>query len=179
MSRTGIFSFLNSTAVPPVEMISTPCPSSARANAATPALLETEMSARRIFIRAERLERCAPFSPSCPLSHWRSKGLKRTKRRNPSAVEENVLSDWIKHRAAADGFAKCFAEMTQARVADFCRGFSDVVTSGAQQLGRAFHPHVAQILRNGETDFARKNPAQIKRAAAHLLSQHFQGWRVR
>src|SRR5262245_5440454 len=69
--------------------------------------------------------------------------------------------------------------MTQARVTHFCRSFSDVVASGAQQLRRAFHSYVAKILWNGETDFARKNPAQIKRAAAHFLSQHFQRRRVR
>ena len=54
ISRTGIFSLRSNSAVPPVEMISTPCFSSARAKDATPALSETEMSARVIFIARSR-----------------------------------------------------------------------------------------------------------------------------
>src|SRR6266540_7124490 len=42
--------------------------------------------------------------------------------RNALAVEEDVLRYRIQNRAAADGFAKCFTEMTQARIAHFCRG---------------------------------------------------------
>jgi hypothetical protein len=38
------------SAVPPVEMMSTPCRSSSRAKAAMPVLSETEISARRIFM---------------------------------------------------------------------------------------------------------------------------------
>jgi hypothetical protein len=37
-----------------------------------------------------------------------------TQRFNDSTVEKDVLGHRIQHRAAADGFAKCFAEMTQA-----------------------------------------------------------------
>ena len=69
--------------------------------------------------------------------------------------------------------------MTQARIAHFCRGFGDVVTAGAQQLGRPFHANISQVLRDCVTDFARENSAQVKWAAAHLLPQHFQRRRVR
>src|SRR5262249_40233504 len=64
--------------------------------------------------------------------------------------------------------------MTQARITDFGRSFSDIVTSRAQKLGCAFHSKIAQILRNSQTDFARKNPAQIERTAAHFLPNYFQ-----
>src|SRR5262249_2578812 len=74
--------------------------------------------------------------------------------RKPSAIEKDIPGRRIQNRAAADGFAKCFAEMTQTRVAHFCRGFSDIVASSAQELRGAFHPHIAQILRNSETDLA-------------------------
>ena len=49
ISRTGILSLFNMSAVPPVEMMFTPCRSSSRAKAAMPVLSETEMSARQIF----------------------------------------------------------------------------------------------------------------------------------
>ena len=62
ISRTGTPSLRNSSAVPPVEIISTPCFSSARAKEAIPFLFETEMRARVIFKEA----RCWPkdFSAS-------------------------------------------------------------------------------------------------------------------
>src|SRR6266404_1460507 len=68
--------------------------------------------------------------------------------------------------------------MAQARITDFCGRFSDVVSSSTQKLRRAFHPKVAQILWNGQTHFARKNSAEIKRTAAHFLSDHFQRRRI-
>ena len=86
-----------------------------------------------------------------------------------STIKNNVLRRRIQHGATADGFAKCFTEMTETGVANFRCGFSDVVASRAQELGRAFHAQVAQILRNSQTDLTRKNPAKIKRAAAHFL----------
>ena len=64
--------------------------------------------------------------------------------------------------------------MTQARVSHFRRGFGHVVASGAQQFGGTFHPQIAQELRNGKTDFARKNSTEIKWAATHLLAERFQ-----
>src|SRR6266700_2761122 len=76
-----------------------------------------------------------------------------------SAIQNHILGRRIKHRATTDRFAKCFAKVTQAGVSDFSGGLSDIVASRAQQLGCAFHSQVAQILRNGETHFARKNPA--------------------
>src|SRR6266496_361858 len=84
---------------------------------------------------------------------------------NALTIKNNVLGRRIKHRTTADGFAERFAEMTQARVADFRGRFGDIVTPRTQKFGRAFHPQVAQILRNGQTDFAGKNPAEIKRTA--------------
>ena len=77
----------------------------------------------------------------------------------PSASENHILCGRIEHGAAADCFAESFAEMTEAGVADFDRRFSDVIPSASQKLGGAFHPNIAEILRDGETDFARKNPA--------------------
>src|SRR6266508_5531942 len=98
---------------------------------------------------------------------------------NALTIKNDVFRRGIKHRAAPDRFAKRFAEMTEPRVSDFRRGFGHVVASGAQQLGRAFHPHIAQILRNGKAHFARKDSAEIKRTAAHFLPQHFQRRRIR
>src|SRR5204863_6996089 len=94
--------------------------------------------------------------------------------RSQSAVEDDVLRRRIQHRTTTDSLAKGFAEMAQTQISDFCSGFSDIVSSRAQQLRRAFHPQLAQILRNGQTDFAGKNPAQIKRTAADFLADCFQ-----
>src|SRR4030095_1440511 len=47
--------------------------------------------------------------------------------REASAIEQNVFGHRIQHWAAADGFAKCLAEMTQARIADFCGRFGNVI----------------------------------------------------
>jgi hypothetical protein len=51
---------------------------------------------------------------------------------NASTIKNNVLGRRIKHRAATDRFAKCFAKVTQARVTNFCGSFRNVVTPGAQ-----------------------------------------------
>src|ERR1051326_4025357 len=151
MSRTGIFSLRNNSAVPPVEMMSTPCRSSSRANLAMPLLSETEMSAREIFIREAR-----------------STIAERSLR---SVVDNHVLCRRIQHRTATNRFAKCFAEMAETRVANFGRGFGHVVTTGAQQFSRAFHSQFPKVLRNRQTDFARETPAQIKRTAANFLTE--------
>jgi hypothetical protein len=74
-------------------------------------------------------------------------------------IKNDILGRWIQNRTAADSFAERFAEMTQARVPDFCGRFGDVVAASAQKSCRAFHPEIAQILRNSQTDFAGKNPA--------------------
>src|SRR6266480_3145522 len=96
----------------------------------------------------------------------------------PSTIQNDVLRRGIKHRATADRFTKRFAEMTEARISNFCGSFGNVVAAGAQQLSRAFHPQIAQILRDGETDLTRKNPAQIKWTAADFLSEHLQHRRI-
>src|SRR6478736_1982240 len=77
------------------------------------------------------------------------------------AIENYVLRRWIQHRAAADGFAKCFAEMTQAGITDFGCRFGYVVATGAQQFRCAFHSQFSQILRNGQDHLPRKTPAEI------------------
>ena len=48
-----------------------------------------------------------------------------------SAIKNDILGRWIKHRATTDRFAKCFAKVTQARITNFGRGLGDVVASGA------------------------------------------------
>ena len=97
----------------------------------------------------------------------------------PSAIENHVLRHRIENGTATDRFAERFAEMAQTGVADFGRCLGDVVTAAAQKFGRAFHAHVAQILRDREADFARENPAQIKWAASNFLAEHLQRRRVR
>ena len=64
--------------------------------------------------------------------------------------------------------------MTETGVADFGCGFGHIVATGAQQFGRAFHSKLPQVLRNGQTDLARKHPAQIKRTAANFLAEHLE-----
>src|SRR6266404_3997246 len=96
-----------------------------------------------------------------------------------SAIENDVLRRRIKHRATADGFAKCLAEMAEARITDFRRGFRYIVASRAQQFGRAFHSQIAQVLGNSEADFARENPAKIKGTATDFLTKCFKRGRVR
>src|SRR6185437_10100076 len=149
ISRTGTFSFLSKSAVPPVEIMSTPCPSSSRANAAIPVLSETEMRARVIFKAVKRLK-------VTKLKRRRTLHALTFQRFNFLTVKNDILGRRIKHRATADCFAKFFTKMTQARVTDFCRSLSDIVASRAQQFGSAFHSQVAQILRNGQSRFARK-----------------------
>src|SRR5690348_3405202 len=187
MSRTGIFSFRNSSAVPPVEIMSTPCASSARANAAMPVLSETEMRAREIFIRRNRMLRHSERSRGNPFpkrgaiprasSSWPSSAQDDAD--CTSMIEDHILCRGIEHRTATNRLAKCLAEMAQARISDFCRRFGDVVATSAQEFGRAFHSEVPQILRNSESNFARKNPTQIKRTAAHFLANDLQRWRIR
>src|SRR5207248_8836570 len=74
---------------------------------------------------------------------------------------------------------KRFAEMTETRIPHLRRSFGHIVTARAQQLGRTLHPQIAQILGNGETNLARKNTAEIKRAATDFLPEHFKRWRIR
>src|SRR5205085_8515496 len=105
-------------------------------------------------------------------------GLAALDAKRNSARGDGVLRHRIKHRAAADRFAKRFAEMAQARVAYFRRGFRDVMFSSAQKLGGTFHPELAQKLRDGEADFFRKNPAQIKRAAPDFTPEHLERGRL-
>src|SRR5437870_8388237 len=93
---------------------------------------------------------------------------------NALTIKNNVLGRRIKHRTAADGFAERFAEMAQARVADFCGGFSAVIAPSPQYPACAFHPQVAQKLRNSQTDFPGKNPPRIKRPEANSLPDHSQ-----
>src|ERR1041385_737683 len=66
--------------------------------------------------------------------------------------------------------------MTQARIANFGCRFRDIITPASQKFRGAFHPEVAQILRNGEPNLARKDPAQVKWTATDFLAQHFQRW---
>src|SRR5947199_10039668 len=80
-------------------------------------------------------------------------------------IKNDVFGRRIKHRTATDGFAKRLAKMAQTRIPDFGGRFSDVVTTRAQQLGRAFHPQSAQIFCNRETNFARKDSPEFKRTA--------------
>ena len=68
-------------------------------------------------VNRERLQRCNSFNVCNEIA---------------SAIKNHVLRSWIKHRAAADGFAESFAKMTQARISHFCGRFGDVVTSRAQ-----------------------------------------------
>src|SRR2546421_4674792 len=77
-------------------------------------------------------------------------GLAALDAKRDSARGDGVLRHRIKHRAAADRFAERFAEMAQACVAHFGGGFRDVVFAAAQKLGGAFHPQLAQELRNRE-----------------------------
>src|SRR5205085_1964403 len=123
MSRTGIFSLRSRSAVPPVEIISTPCFSSARANLATPALSETEMSARVIFIKkitadyADNTDRTMDGR-----RFFVSKSIRldpRYQRFRISAINDHVLRRRIQHRTATDRFAKRFAEMAEAGITDF------------------------------------------------------------
>src|SRR2546429_1876124 len=95
-----------------------------------------------------------------------------------SARGDDVFRHRIEDWATPDRFAKRFAEMAQARVAYFRRGFRDVMFSSAQKLGGTFHPELAQKLRDGEADFFRKNPAQIKRAAPDFTPEHLERGRL-
>src|SRR5438105_1141388 len=76
-----------------------------------------------------------------------------------SSLQNHILRGRIQHRAATDRFAECLTEMAQTGVADFDCRFGHIKSAAAQKLGRAFHPNIAEILRNGQTYFARKNPA--------------------
>src|SRR5256885_17015858 len=89
-----------------------------------------------------------------------------------------MLGGRIKDGAAANRFAESLAEMAQAGVADFGRRFSYVIAAAPEQFRRALHPRVAQELRNGEANFPRKDPAQVKRTAAHFLPEHFERRRI-
>src|ERR1700730_17856006 len=68
--------------------------------------------------------------------------------------------------------------MTQTGIADLGRRFGDVEAPAAQQLSRAFHAQIAQILRNGQANFTRKNPAKINWTATKLLSEHLERGRI-
>lgn len=70
------------------------------------------------------------------------------------------------------------AEMAQAVVADFQGGFSDIVASRPQELGSAFETNLAQVLGERLTGFLGESPAEIKRAAADLAAELFEGWRM-
>src|SRR5713101_7751370 len=141
-----------------------------------PVLSETEINARLIFISTfKRVKKVTRLK--CNVCN--DVTLLTFLTRRQSAIQNDVLRRRIKHWATADGFAKCLAEMAEARITDFCRGFSYVVASRAQQFGRAFHSQIAQVLRNSEADFARENPAEIKGAAADFLTKCFERGRVR
>src|SRR5687768_602336 len=96
-----------------------------------------------------------------------------------SAIEENVPRHRVKNRATADRFAEGFAEVAEAGVTDLGGRFGDVISAGAQKLGRALHPELAQILRNGEADFAGKTAAKVKRTATDFAAEHFERRRLR
>src|SRR5438067_11575489 len=162
MSRPGIFSFRNRSAVPPVEIMSTPCRSSVRANLAIPLLSETEMRAREIFIGVTECWSVGVMKLGRTFLHYSPTPLLQ---RRWVAIENHVLRRWIQHRTAADRFAKCFAELAEAGITDFGGSFGDVITAGPQQFGRALHPKFQQTLRNGHPPLPRKTPAQIKRTA--------------
>src|SRR5207247_11435248 len=68
--------------------------------------------------------------------------------------------------------------MTETCISHLCCGFAHVITARAQQLSRAFHPQIAQILGYGKANFARKNPAKIKWAATNFLAEEFERWRI-
>src|SRR5437588_10220752 len=70
-------------------------------------------------------------------------GLAALDARRNSARGDDVFRYRIEDRATSDRFAKRFAEMAQARVAYFRRGFRDVVFAAAQKFGGALHPELA------------------------------------
>src|SRR5438270_1175873 len=167
MSRTGTPSLRKSSLVPPVEMISTPCFSRARAKSAMPDLSETEISARLIFMGEMSQE-----------SRNSNQFFLRSCFPEKSAINYDVLRHRVEHRAATDRLAERFAEMAQARITDFGRCFGHVVAAAAQQFRGTLHSQIAQVLRNGQPDLTRKTSAQVKRTAADFLAQLLKGWRV-
>src|SRR5205807_8549294 len=98
ISRTGTPSLRNSSAVPPVEIISTPCFSSARAKEAIPFLFETEMRARVIFKEA----RCWPkdFPASSDLGRVGALRWPDAAARRPCLFLFVPLQDHAVHHAA-------------------------------------------------------------------------------
>src|SRR4051794_38410380 len=98
MSRTGTPSLRSSSEVPPVEMISTPCFSRARANSATPVLSETEMSARLIFMERKLLAARGPDGTKDLRGDPAHAQL--PSHRSRSALEHDVLRHRVERRAA-------------------------------------------------------------------------------
>src|SRR5438270_3900050 len=126
MSRTGTPSLRKSSLVPPVEMISTPCFSRARAKSAMPDLSETEISARLIFMGEMSQE-----------SRNSNQFFLRSCFPEKSAINYDVLRHRVEHRAAADRLGECFADIARARVSGLGHCLCHAVASASPQLRRA------------------------------------------
>ena len=68
--------------------------------------------------------------------------------------------------AAAVRLAEGEAEVAEAGVADFERGFGHVVFAGAEQFRRAVHAKALQVLRDRRAGLLQEGAAQVKCAAA-------------
>ena len=79
--------------------------------------------------------------------------------------------------ATADRGAEGLAEMAERGVADFGGGFGDIVAAFEEQFGGAFHPDLAEILRDGHADFLGEKAAEVERTATDLRAEGFDvGW---
>src|ERR1700739_912061 len=68
--------------------------------------------------------------------------------------------------------------MTETGITEFGRGLGDVVATCTEQFSGALHSQFSEILGNGQADFARKHPAQVKRTATDFLAKGFQRQRI-
>ena len=81
--------------------------------------------------------------------------------------------------AAAVRLAEGEAEVAEAGVADFERGFGHVVFAGAEQFRRAIHAEALQVLRDRRAGRLREGAAEVKRAAPDFLAELLQRRRIR
>src|SRR6266511_1241233 len=77
----------------------------------------------------------------------------------------------IQSRTTTKGLMKRRAEMAQAAVAHFARGFGHIAFPGAQQFGGALHANLTKVLLNRQADFLREETAEIKRTAPDQATQ--------
>ncbi len=87
-----------------------------------------------------------------------------------------MLRRRVEDRTTADRLAEGLAEMTQARIPNLGCGFGHVVTPAAQKLGRAFHPRVAQELRNRQAQLPAKKSGSDKRGCSRPPARAFPAW---